>query len=40
LAAAAVILVVPIALLIANALAAGPARSVAAIRPAEALRVE
>jgi len=40
LAAAAVVLVVPVALLIANALAAGPARSVAAIRPAEALRVE
>jgi hypothetical protein len=40
LAVGAIILVVPVALLIANALAAGPARSVAAIRPAEALRVE
>jgi ABC-type antimicrobial peptide transport system permease subunit len=40
LAVVAVVLVVPVALLIANALAAGPARSVASIRPAEALRVE
>jgi ABC-type antimicrobial peptide transport system permease subunit len=36
----AVSLVVPVALLVANALAAGPARSVASIRPAEALRTE
>ncbi len=40
LALAAILLVVPAALLLANALAAGPARSVAKIRPAEALRVE
>jgi cell division protein FtsX len=40
LALAAVILVVPVALLVANALAAGPARSVARIRPAETLRTE
>jgi hypothetical protein len=40
LALVAVVLVVPIALLVANALAAGPARSVARIRPAEALRTE
>jgi hypothetical protein len=35
-----VILVVPLALVIANALAAGPAQSVARIRPAETLRTE
>jgi ABC-type antimicrobial peptide transport system permease subunit len=40
LALAAVILVVPLALVIANALAAGPAQSVARIRPAETLRTE
>lgn len=36
----AILLIAPIAILIANALAAGPARSVARIRPAEALRTE
>jgi ABC-type antimicrobial peptide transport system permease subunit len=40
LALATVLLVVPVALVIANALAAGPAQSVARIRPAETLRTE
>jgi hypothetical protein len=40
LAAIAVVLVIPAAILLANALAAWPARSAARIRPAEALRTE
>ena len=40
LALATVILVVPVAVVIANALAAGPARSAARIQPAQTLRTE
>jgi len=40
LAAIAAILIVPAAILLANLLAAWPARSAARIRPAEALRTE